>query len=240
VDGEHAVAPATGVRPSVHAPSSTVHAPQGEQQATGWGQGLGEQAAAALSVELASQAPAWMLHAPVVVLQHVTGHGSVLQARDSSSAGHAAPPLAAAVTMLRVRTWVPPPQGSEQGPQADQSLTTQSTGHGSVLQERDSLSTGQAAPPLAAATTMLRVRIWVPPPQGSEQGPQSDQSETTQLTGHGVGEQDVPRPWNVPTHASADVSTQPDPAAAERQHAPRQGWAVQVDPAIGFEPIGQD
>jgi len=63
-----------------------------------------------------------------------TGHACVLHACVCSSAGQAAPPLAAAVTTERVLVETPPPHEAEQGDHVRlHALTTQSTGHGCVL-----------------------------------------------------------------------------------------------------------
>jgi hypothetical protein len=114
-----------------------------------------------------------------------TTHAWVLQSWLSVRAGQAIPPLAAGVTTVRVRCWVPPPQVFEQVVQALQALTTQSTGAGQawVLHGCITLSAGQAIPPLAAGVTTARVRAWVPPPQVLLQVDQSVHGPTTQSTG---------------------------------------------------------
>ena len=54
--------------------------------------------------------------------------------------------------------------------------------HLSVLHERVSFSTGHLAPPCAAATLMVRVRVWKPPSQSLSQSLHLLQSDTTQST----------------------------------------------------------
>ena len=56
-----------------------------------------------------------------------TGQAIVLHGCESSKAGHATPPCAAAVVIVRERICVPPPQRVEQAPNADHADTTQST-----------------------------------------------------------------------------------------------------------------
>lgn len=173
--GEQAETPLSAVVPSGHGEpaGATEHAPQGEQQATGWGQGLGEQAAPpGVSVEEGGQAAAWTIaHAPEASQQGI-GQGSVLQGRLSCKAGQTVPPLAAGVMTERVKSWVPPPQGSEQPPEGVQSLTTQSVGQG--LGEQESTPASRVVPagqhwsagtseqvPVEGAQQTFGAEIWI-------------------------------------------------------------------------------
>lgn len=60
---------------------------------------------------------------------------------------------------------------------ASQPLAPHTDPHGSVLQACE-LGPEQLAPPLAGAG-QSQVRVWVPPPQGAEQGPQPHQPPST-------------------------------------------------------------
>jgi hypothetical protein len=75
------------------------------------------------------------------------GHACVLHAWFWLKAGHAVPPLAAAVTTVRVWVCDPPPQRVEQADHVDHSLTTQLTAQGIVLQCCFCSNSGQALPP---------------------------------------------------------------------------------------------
>jgi hypothetical protein len=79
---------------------------------------------------------------------------------------------------------VPPPQLVEHSLQPDQRLTWQSTGHACTLQDCCIISSGHAAPPLAAATNTDRVADCMPPPQVAEQADHPDHADTTQLMAH--------------------------------------------------------
>ena len=64
--------------------------------------------------------------------------------------------------MERLRVWTPPPQFSEQVPQAVQPETLQSMGQAKVLQVLYSLSMGQVTPPWMAELRTERLRFLVP------------------------------------------------------------------------------
>ena len=105
--------------------------------------------------------------------------------RDSDrSAGHAAPPFDAGVTIVRLRLWEALPDAH--GLQAVQPDTTQATGsptHSSSLHARLPGSAGHAVPPLLATVTTVRDRDWTPPPQSALQVPHTDHEETWHGTG---------------------------------------------------------
>ena len=97
----------------------------------------------------------------------------------SASAGHTAPPFAAGVFTVRVRFFEPVPL--EHRPhdvhevQSDTMQPTGQLGHACVCD----ISVGHAAPPLAAACEMLRVRIdW----QLAVHAPQADHADVVQST----------------------------------------------------------
>ncbi len=71
----------------------------------------------------------------------------------------------------------------EAAPQADQSLTWQSTGHGWVLHSWDRARAGHAAPACLAETNTERVDVCTPPPHFLEQTLQAVHESTTQCTG---------------------------------------------------------
>jgi len=66
-------------------------------------------------------------HSDHALTPQSTGQANVLHGCESSKAGHATPPCAAAVVIVRERICVPPPQRVEQAPNADHADTTQST-----------------------------------------------------------------------------------------------------------------
>ena len=75
------------------------------------------------------------------------------------------PPWAAEVTTERLRVCTPPPQFSEQVPQAVQPETLQSIGQANELQVREVDKEGQAVPPYFEEVTTLRVLVFEPVPQ---------------------------------------------------------------------------
>ena len=84
-----------------------------------------------------------------------TGHGAVLQPRDSSfSVGHATPPYRGA-TFVRVRVWVlPAPQVWLHSPQLPHSPITQSTGQANTLHVSTRLTSSlHDAPPCCGLVT---------------------------------------------------------------------------------------
>jgi len=91
--------------------------------------------------------------------------------------------LAAAVTMLRLADWTPPPHATEHAPKADHALTTQSTGHGCALHGCVFVKAGHAAPPFEAAFTIVAEAVCTPPPHVAEHEPNGLNSEMTQSTG---------------------------------------------------------
>ena len=98
-----------------------------------------------------------------------TAPAPLLQACDDAPE-QLAPPLAGA-GLVQVRVWVPGPQLTEQLPHP---LHPPLTGQAAVLQLCDSVADPlQLAPPLAGAgLVQVRLRVWVPPPQLTEQLPQ--------------------------------------------------------------------
>jgi hypothetical protein len=112
-------------------------------------------------------------------------HGAVLQAPTSVSAPQGTPPFAEGVTTVRVRDCVPFPHCTEHGDHTVQLLTTQSTGHGDVLHRCTSTVPLQAAPPLAAGVSTVRVRFQKPPPQVALHDENAVQLDMTQSCGHG-------------------------------------------------------
>ncbi len=114
-----------------------------------------------------------------------TGQPCVLQACVWDKDGHATPPLADERMTVRVLVWEPPPQRVEHADHAAHSLTRQSTGHGWVLQACSAANAGQGTPPLAAATTTLRVWVCTPEPHAAEHADHAENSDTTQLTAQG-------------------------------------------------------
>ena len=109
-----------------------------------------------------------------------TGHGCSLHGFVSFKAGHATPPLAAAVVITRCRILEPPPHDWLHVELAPQSETTQSTGQSCSLQSRLCCSTGHALPPLVAFSCTLRNRVCVPPPQLWVHVVQAENSDTSQ------------------------------------------------------------
>ena len=87
--------------------------------------------------------------------------------------------------MIRVDVATPPPHGTLHWPHALHGPTWQSTGHGCELHAWVMVVAGQAAPPWATGVTTLAVCDCVPPPHGTEQGPNADQALMTQSTGQG-------------------------------------------------------
>lgn len=83
----------------------------------------------------------------------------------------------------RVRRCVPVPHENEHAPHTLHSLTTQSTGHGAVLQLTLWLRAVHVLPPNAAYISMERDRTWLPPPQEALHAVKADQLDSTQSTG---------------------------------------------------------
>ena len=101
------------------------------------------------------------VYAPNAVRTQLTAHEWPLQVFVSDWVGHATPPLSGAVATLRVRVAKPVPQESEQADHVVHAETTQSTGHGMVLQLciAESELAEHGLPPLATLTRMPRVQI---------------------------------------------------------------------------------
>ena len=128
------------------------------------------------------------MQTPEVPAQHpvqpVT-HAAVLQASTSTTPPHATPVPHPATSTPRLRIRVPPPQLAEQLPHAPHSDITQSAPvHAASLQLRASSVEGHPAPPLAACRVTVRLRVWLPPPHGSEHWLQSLHCATAQSTLH--------------------------------------------------------
>jgi len=92
-----------------------------------------------------------------------------LQDCVSPACGHACPPWAAITSTGRVRACEPEPQLSEHCCHEPHWPTVQSTGHGAVEQACSWLVALHDVPPHMLVTAVLRVRIWLPPPQVYEQ-----------------------------------------------------------------------
>lgn len=113
------------------------------------------------------------------------GHTSVLHACTLASAGHAAPPNAAGVTMVAVAVCVPPPHCWLQVENAEKAEITQSTGQGWELQGCTWTNTGHAAPPYSAVLNTVRDCCCSPWPHVFEHADQPDHADTMQSTGQG-------------------------------------------------------
>jgi len=94
--------------------------------------------------------------------------------------------------MERECACVPPPHDLVQLVQAPKADTMQSTGHDSVLQERDSCRRGQTYPPCAACAVTLRVRCSDPAPHVLLQAVQLLHLVVSQWIGHGPSLQGCP------------------------------------------------
>jgi len=86
-------------------------------------------------------------HADHALTTQLTGQGCTLHDRSSTNDGHATPPLADCTVTVRVWRCLPPPHVAEHADHADQSLTTQLTGHACVLHGCEANKVGHAAPP---------------------------------------------------------------------------------------------
>jgi hypothetical protein len=127
---------------------------------------------------------------------------------------------------LRVRAFVPEPHVCVHEPHEPQGPITQSTGHGSIEQESDSLRTPQAVPPLSGVVVGERERAFVPPPHVMVHADQADHAERTQWTGHEpllqtcvwlVSPQAAP-PWAIGVAIARERVCVPAPHVLE--HAP--------------------
>ncbi len=98
--------------------------------------------------------------------------------------GHATPPFAAATVTVRVCVWMPEPHDEEQAPNTPNALTTQLTGHACVLHDWMSVNGGHTAPPFAATTVTVRVRVYLPLPQLSVHELNAPHALTAQSIGH--------------------------------------------------------
>lgn len=93
----------------------------------------------------------------------------------------AAPPFAAGVA-VRLRSWIPPPQDTEQALKLPQLAQAQSMGHSWLLQVSVSLLLPEHdLPPLASTVTIVRFLMRVPPPHDFEHTPllQEPQMQST-------------------------------------------------------------
>ena len=130
-------------------------------------------------------------HVTVHVLQRLnvvtvqgTGQSRKWHGLASVSAPHALPPARDAESIERRRCAVPAPQEAEHASHPPQLPTTQSSGHVSLEQLRVAKSTGQPAPPCAAAVTTERARVCDPPPHDVLHAPHPPQPLTAHATGH--------------------------------------------------------
>mmetsp|Transcript_53371 Transcript_53371/g.73975 ORF Transcript_53371/g.73975 Transcript_53371/m.73975 type:complete len:213 (+) Transcript_53371:171-809(+) len=117
----------------------------------------------------------------VLTLQELSQQFWTLQACMSLVSGQASPPFSADRVIALLLTWTPPPHPLEHRLHCDHSPTWQSTfqGQGFVLQSVDCMVAGHRILGLRAPTN-ARVRVLVPPPQGSEHLDHMDQSPTLQ------------------------------------------------------------
>jgi len=93
------------------------------------------------------------------VISQSIGHAPVPHARVWRSSGQVFPPNAASTLTLRSCCCVPPPHVSEQGVHAPNGVTSQSMGHGWLLQGNDSMRTGHCLPPNFAGVIAARARF---------------------------------------------------------------------------------
>lgn len=100
----------------------------------------------------------------------------------SSSLGHARPPPESALRTVRVLVCRPSPHALSHGENADQGETSQSTGHGAVLQVSSSRRGGHEAPPPCLGTITVRARLRDPEPHALSHAVQSDHGDTSQST----------------------------------------------------------
>jgi hypothetical protein len=101
-----------------------------------------------------------------------TGQQWVLQGVGaSSSASQRSPPFAGGTTTLRERVCWPPPQLVVHAVKLPQIDMAQFTGHASVEQTDTCSSAGQTAPPQLAPRSIVRKRVFVPPPHVLEHKP---------------------------------------------------------------------
>jgi len=127
--------------------------------------------------EHASQPP----HEPT---RQSTGHEiAALHTLLSDNAAQVSPPCALLCTTLRERCCSPPAHEREQPLHAAQLLNVQCTGQACDPHTLVSENSGQALPPLAAATNKLRVRMLKPPPHVLEHADQALNELTSQSTG---------------------------------------------------------
>ena len=111
------------------------------------------------------------------------GQDARLQERVPARLGQATPPWSGCRATPRVRVCWPPPHETLQVAQSAHSDTTQSMGQLWTLHFRDSFGTGQALPPYAGDTVVVRPRCWLPLPHVSVQVDQLSQADTAQSTG---------------------------------------------------------
>ena len=92
----------------------------------------------------------------------------------SWAAGHAAPPLPAAVLTVRERVMTPPPHVTLHEPHCANAFITQSVGQACVLHSSTCSRLGQTAPPSEAAVITERERVRRPPPHDFVQAVKSE------------------------------------------------------------------
>ena len=96
-------------------------------------------------------------------------HGFMSQCWTRLVAGHGFPGGVDSTKTCLMRCLAPRLQVAEQGVQGNQLVTSQSIPHARVLHCRKSMDTGHATPPNDDFRRIVRVRRWLPPPQGFEQ-----------------------------------------------------------------------
>ena len=112
------------------------------------------------------------------------GHAWRLQDSTCNSVPvHGFPPLVCRVFTARARVFEPPPHVWVQEPHCAYSSHSQSVGHECTLHMRESTISGQIAPPSAAVTRTVRLRICKPLPQDTEHSSQMPNALTVQSMG---------------------------------------------------------
>mmetsp|Transcript_12574 Transcript_12574/g.28438 ORF Transcript_12574/g.28438 Transcript_12574/m.28438 type:complete len:232 (-) Transcript_12574:1361-2056(-) len=115
-----------------------------------------------------------LLHADHSFRTQSLSHGATLHCSEIAfSSGQGAPPNLASSMTVRVLARIPPSHSALQTPHSPQSETRQSVGQGCSLQSSALWVGRQDMPCGPAGTTTCLVTLRVPPPQGSEQGPET-------------------------------------------------------------------
>lgn len=164
-------------------------------------------------VRTCTPAPHDLLHTlqSCTVKAQSSGHAWVLHDVTCSSVPtQGLPPFVCCVLTLRERVLEPVPHEWLQTPHAEYAFHTQSLGHACPLHMRESTISGHMVPPSEAATIVVRLRIWRPPPQDAEHACHSPYALTTQSTGH-VGPLQLREPTRLgqalPPYAAALLTT---------------------------------